>query len=1033
LTFTAAATDVDEPAQTLTFGLGEGTPAGAAVDPDTGEFTWTPTEAQGPSTNSITIEVTDDGEAALSDLVTFEVVVSENDTPISRTLPRFYAPGGSVEVTLIINCGRGDSIVPFEVMETLPEGWSFEEVTSASVEPSKPASGATGTIEFSWLETSSNFVTLTYKVSVPDDENGMQTFNGLMSYYTRGAKHLVPISGNKEIEEYIFHSADTNRDLQIQLMPELKRVVRLYNSDGYHVAPDTDDEYAPGLGSDNGQPHDSDYDPQDWKIQLSPELTRLIQFYNCDGYHHEAETEDGFAPGPEESGNLQMRMSNHETTVEHKFSQDTYPIQGTLEVSVTVDYHGDDITALAFTDEIPEGWNFKAITSMPDPAVSPLSDASGKLKFAWISVPEFPITLSYEVTVPSDASGDEQLIGQLIYRTMGNERHVEVERSFPVPCSDLVVSNPISQAIDAQPGEKLNLDITIENIGTANAVADDESTGWDTTLYLSVDEQFEEDIDWEIAKFALNELAAGTNETRISTFTVPKSPGTYYLAAKVDNLNVIHELDETNNWSEVVILDVKTNNPPVIDPIQDQTIIELTEFNLTTAASDADEPDQTLTFGLGEGAPTGAAVDPSTGEFTWTPTEAQGPSTNSITIEVTDDGEPALSDSVTFEVVVSEVNEAPEVEPVSDQTVDEQTMLTFTAAATDVDEPAQTLTFGLGEGAPTGAAVDPSTGEFTWTPTEVQGPSTNSITIEVTDDGEPVLSDSVTFEVVVSEVNEAPEIEPVADQTVDEETMLTFTVAATDVDEPSQTLTFGLSEGAPTAAVIGPDTGEFTWTPTEAQGPLTNSVTIEVTDDGEPVLTDAVTFDIIVKKSENPILRRLPRYYTPGETVKVGLTINYNNNAIAAPYTITETLPEGWSFKKVISASVEPSKPEPGATGTIEFSWLEASSNHIEITYEVRVPADAQGTNTFNGKEVFYKDGAQRIVTIRGDKEIYELPGHDLKISRSDGIVTVEWGGDYQLETSTSVTGPWRLSDQTSPAIFPIHEHQMMFFKLRIE
>jgi hypothetical protein len=46
---------------------------------------------------------------------------------------------------------------------------------------------------------------------------------------------------------------------------------------------------------------------------------------------------------------------------------------------------------------------------------------------------------------------------------------------------------------------------------------------------------------------------------------------------------------------------------------------------------------------------------------------------------------------------------------------------TFTATATDSDLPAQALTFSL-VSAPPGAAIDASTGAFSWTPTEAQGP-----------------------------------------------------------------------------------------------------------------------------------------------------------------------------------------------------------------------------------------------------------------------------------------------------------------------
>ena len=48
LTFTATATDADLPANTLTFSLDAGAPAGGmTIDASTGVFTWTPTEAPG--------------------------------------------------------------------------------------------------------------------------------------------------------------------------------------------------------------------------------------------------------------------------------------------------------------------------------------------------------------------------------------------------------------------------------------------------------------------------------------------------------------------------------------------------------------------------------------------------------------------------------------------------------------------------------------------------------------------------------------------------------------------------------------------------------------------------------------------------------------------------------------------------------------------------------------------------------------------------------------------------------------------------
>ncbi len=94
------------------------------------------------------------------------------------------------------------------------------------------------------------------------------------------------------------HSADSDGDGKISLS-ELLRVVQFFNFGGYHCAlPEepSEDGYIPGYeGNKTCRPHASDYNPQDWVINLS-ELLRLIQFFNMGGYYP-CESEDGYCPG----------------------------------------------------------------------------------------------------------------------------------------------------------------------------------------------------------------------------------------------------------------------------------------------------------------------------------------------------------------------------------------------------------------------------------------------------------------------------------------------------------------------------------------------------------------------------------------------------------------------------------------------------------------------------------------------------------------------------------------------------------------
>jgi VCBS repeat-containing protein len=298
----------------------------------------------------------------------------------------------------------------------------------------------------------------------------------------------------------------------------------------------------------------------------------------------------------------------------------------------------------------------------------------------------------------------------------------------------------------------------------------------------------------------------------------------------------------------VIIKINSVNDAPTISNLPPPaTLDELTPLSFSAAANDIDSPASALRFSLSE-APSGATIDPVSGAFRWTPSEAQGPANYAFRVNVSDGSATA---SETINVTVKEVNSAPVLAGISAQTIDELKPFSLTANGSDTDEPVNVLTYSLIEGAPSGMTIDSKTGAISWTPTEAQGAGDFPVTVRVTDSGSPGLSATQTFNVRVVEINVAPRLAAIGNKTVDEETPLTFTAGANDSDLPANSLTYSLVN-APAGATINPATGAFSWIPTEAQGANTYNVTFRVADNGSPSLSAEETVTITVREVNKP-------------------------------------------------------------------------------------------------------------------------------------------------------------------------------------
>jgi hypothetical protein len=437
---------------------------------------------------------------------------------------------------------------------------------------------------------------------------------------------------------------------------------------------------------------------------------------------------------------------------------------------------------------------------------------------------------------------------------------------------------------------------------------------------------------------------------------------------------------EARNGGQILI----PNRPPVISSIPDQRVSEGIAFSLIIAATDPDTPAQGLNYSLDETAPPGANIDPVTGTLTWTPTEAQGPSTNVFAVKVTDKGVPPLSDTRSVIVVVNEVNSPPAIVPLSDKVVEERTKVEFKIEATDSDFPRNGLTFSLAADAPAGAAIDAATGVFSWVTGEASVVQTNSVTVRVVDDGSPPMAATNTFLVVTTPSKLRLEI--IQDRSVDEEKPLTFIAATTSSPLAQLPLTYSLEPGSPIGATISPATGAFFWLPTEAQGPSTNTLIVRVADSSSPPLIARQSFTVVVTEvNRPPVLDSIAR-----QTNVVGRTLIVQLSAT------DEDLPANQ-----LTYSLEPGAPAEAridpTTGL--FRWTPGPAS-ASSTNSISVRVSDNGTPELS-------DVKRLVVVLTPPGELY-LSALILAPGQFQLTLSTEPGRTYFIETTINLRN-WEL------------------------
>jgi hypothetical protein len=269
------------------------------------------------------------------------------------------------------------------------------------------------------------------------------------------------------------------------------------------------------------------------------------------------------------------------------------------------------------------------------------------------------------------------------------------------------------------------------------------------TVYYSISGTASNGVDYVFLTSPVIIPAAAYSSTVTATpilYSTPNSSSTVTLTLAT---NPFYELGSPGT-ANLVITQITS---PIIN-VSNRMVTLGSVLQITNIVSDAYISSSQFAF-TNISSPSGVTLNPVTGVLTWTPTTI---STNTIFIGAHDTNAPGYGTTNNFTVIVIETNARPVLPVIPTQTIRVLTSLTVTNTATDADIHA-TVGYNL-LNPPEGLAIG-SNGIITWTPSQAQSPSTNTIATvatgtDINDQVNPHLSVTNYFQVVVTNAGTGP-------------------------------------------------------------------------------------------------------------------------------------------------------------------------------------------------------------------------------------------------------------------------------------
>ncbi|MFT6540525.1 MAG: VCBS repeat-containing protein [Thalassolituus sp.] len=386
------------------------------------------------------------------------------------------------------------------------------------------------------------------------------------------------------------------------------------------------------------------------------------------------------------------------------------------------------------------------------------------------------------------------------------------------------------QLINAETGEFL---IDQNASDRRNTIRSEDNLVWNGDYVNSKANNYNEGINnGQVQIYAPSSYNDGSS---ISHFDIALSPNElmepHYVEFE-DHLGLALEALLDIGWSPNI--DNLQNLTPVLETIGAQSLSEDSALSIELSATDFNE--DTLTYTLSD-ADVNLGAELSGSILTVTPL-ADFNGSGSLKISVSD-GEYTNSEIVT--ITVEAVNDAPIIELINNQIIPEDSTLNVTLLASDIDN--NTLDFSI-ISAPSvfGASVDGSILTFTPQPNYY---GSGSITVAVSDG---VLTDETTFTLDILNVADAPILSGIGNQTLPEDTSITISLSASDVDSDSLVFALNNASAELNAQLMG---NQLTITPNGNYSGV-GEITVTVSDG---TLTDSEIFSVVVMaENDAPIL-----------------------------------------------------------------------------------------------------------------------------------------------------------------------------------